>query len=127
MGFAMFFGVFEGVKHYSKLGISLLFSSNAKREHSLSFGIANAGAVIVAGGTAGLAYQSTTYPLDRCRRLKRRLEGRVRQPWSHTKRMRLVSAAYRGMGPQLVRVMPPAAIGLLVFEIASNSFWDNDD
>jgi hypothetical protein len=61
------------------------------------------------------------------RRLRKRMEGRVIQPWTFKERRRFVSAAYRGMGPQLVRVMPPAAIGLLVFEIASNSFWDNDD
>jgi hypothetical protein len=116
-----------GIKYYSKLCISHLFSSNVKRDHSISFGVANAAAVIVSGGMAGLAYQSTTYPLDRGRRLAKRLADRKRQTWTFDKRRSFVRAVYRGMGPQLVRVMPPAAIGLLVFEIASNSFWDNDD
>ncbi|KAJ3184208.1 hypothetical protein HDU87_005054 [Geranomyces variabilis] len=34
---------------------------------------------------------------------------------------------YRGIAPQLVRVMPPAALGLLAFEIFSSQFWDNDE
>ncbi|KAJ3150458.1 hypothetical protein HDU86_006631 [Geranomyces michiganensis] len=34
---------------------------------------------------------------------------------------------YRGIAPQLVRVMPPAALGLLAFEICSSQFWDNDE
>ncbi|KAJ3188304.1 hypothetical protein HDU85_005455 [Gaertneriomyces sp. JEL0708] len=34
---------------------------------------------------------------------------------------------YAGIGPQLVRVMPPSAIGLFVYEIASQQYWDNDE
>jgi hypothetical protein len=65
LGFAMFFGVFEAIKTYSKDAISILFCNDTKTEHKLSFGVANIGAVIFAGGVAGVAYQSTTYPLDR--------------------------------------------------------------
>ncbi|TPX59957.1 hypothetical protein SpCBS45565_g07608 [Spizellomyces sp. 'palustris'] len=42
-------------------------------------------------------------------------------------RTRGVKPFYAGIGPQLVRVMPPSAIGLFAYEVASSQFWDNDE
>lgn len=42
-------------------------------------------------------------------------------------RQRGLRPFYAGITPQLVRVMPPSAIGLFAYEIASSQFWDNDE
>ena len=37
-----------------------------------------------------------------------------------------VSPFYRGIAPQLIRVMPPSAVGLFAYEVASSQLWDDD-
>ncbi|KAJ3045702.1 hypothetical protein HDV00_007828 [Rhizophlyctis rosea] len=33
---------------------------------------------------------------------------------------------YKGITPQLIRVMPPSAVGLFAYEVASSQLWDDD-
>ncbi|TPX61197.1 hypothetical protein PhCBS80983_g01235 [Powellomyces hirtus] len=46
--------------------------------------------------------------------------------WSVVKQ-RGIRPFYAGILPQLVRVMPPSALGLFAYEVASSQFWDNDE
>jgi hypothetical protein len=106
-------------------------------EKQVSFTIANAAAVITSGAIAGMAYQLVTYPLDRVKpfllhefrergegHLWRRVNGRLRGTRRVLKKHG-VSSFFRGIRGQLIRTMPPSALGLLVYELASNHFWDN--
>ncbi|KAJ3280610.1 hypothetical protein HK104_000540 [Borealophlyctis nickersoniae] len=50
----------------------------------------------------------------------------VKEVWSIVRKQG-VKPFYKGIAPQLVRVMPPSAVGLFAYEVASSQFWDIDE
>ncbi|KAI8822093.1 mitochondrial carrier domain-containing protein [Fimicolochytrium jonesii] len=54
----------------------------------------------------------------------------TRYQWSEVwqvVRQKGIRPFYAGIAPQLLRVMPPSALGLFAYEVASSQFWDNDE
>ncbi|KAJ3192441.1 hypothetical protein HK101_006570, partial [Irineochytrium annulatum] len=129
---------------------------NLKQRPTLTLTLGSVAAVIAAGTAAGMGYQSVSYPLDRipaalaengyalATRPVVPEEGMEagggatraaapREPkvdWRSV--FKLVRAKgltpfYRGIGTQLVRVTPPSAIGLLIFEVANSQLWEDED
>ncbi|KAI9103688.1 mitochondrial carrier domain-containing protein [Phlyctochytrium arcticum] len=183
VGFGLFFFFFENLRKLGKglvadmwgLGASsskipssesemASSSSVERRQRPLSLVIANATAVILAGGAAGSAYQCVIYPLDKIPAVvvahraaqsaavsphvaeaiaaavspvyddgfhnSNPSAGQQRFAWSEVwqiLRQKGVRPFYAGITPSLIRVMPPSAIGLFAYEVASSQFWDNDE
>ncbi|KAI9207665.1 mitochondrial carrier domain-containing protein, partial [Polychytrium aggregatum] len=149
LGFSMFFGVFEGVRHVGKSLVAEFFNSHEElqRRRSLTFTLLNALAVITAGAAAGMAYQVVIFPVENIRAMigNAAAEAAVSNgDCGNTAKMRAerhmslrdvvrllrnegFKPFYSGILPHLIRVMPPSALGLLAYEIASSQFFDNED
>ncbi|KAJ3259588.1 hypothetical protein HK103_002142 [Boothiomyces macroporosus] len=125
-GFSMFFGVFESLSYYGKIFNSKLwkFDRNSHNSRPTTLACADGLIVIGSGAFAGAAYQSVVYPLDK---LKKEVQN-VKKLTNQTSNLRIASSIvqhngvgsfFRGIAPQLVRVMPPSALGLFVYELTS--------
>ncbi|KAJ3086446.1 hypothetical protein HDU96_004915 [Phlyctochytrium bullatum] len=153
LGFSLFFGLFETTRRVGKRFVLDLHERNAwprrftypddptRSRPTLSLTLGNVAAVVTAGSLAGMSYQLVAYPIDR---LPQAIESAGageaptslpqqllykpdwRATWSLL-RTQGVAPLYRGIGAQLVRVAPPSAAGLLIFEIANQQFWDQEE
>ncbi|KAJ3220151.1 hypothetical protein HDU67_005475 [Dinochytrium kinnereticum] len=131
--------------HYPTNGIQPT-DSDPKSRPSLSITLGSVTAVVGAGSLAGMGYQLVAYPFDRVHQVMTELSptGFVTPPPSSSSssaepskpdwravwnvvRTRGVAPFYRGIGAQLVRVAPPSAVGLLIFEIANSHLWEEED
>lgn len=137
LAFAMFFGTFDAVKVHVHHHVSQAFvvqDGSGDVKGSPAVAAVNASSVILAGGIAGVAYQGVVWPMDRSRRILHRLAranrghrlARTNTAVSAKGAARVVRAFYGGIAPQLLRVFPPAAIGLFVFELANHSVLAED-
>ncbi|KAI9341535.1 mitochondrial carrier domain-containing protein [Zopfochytrium polystomum] len=156
LGFALFFGFFETTRKHGKHFVVTLheqyFQASAggntdseaspgeKPRRPLFVSIGQVTAVIIAGALAGAGYQLVIYPFDRLPHLvpadatdglapPGSVKGKV--DWPKTYEMATSRAGlrilYQGLGSQLVRIAPPSAIGLLIYEIANSQLWEDED
>ncbi|KAJ3104637.1 hypothetical protein HDU97_009028 [Phlyctochytrium planicorne] len=119
-------------------------SEEPKSRPSLSLTLGNVAAVVSAGSLAGMSYQLVAYPFERISQIiepptpppttiqnGREIPsygGAPKPDWSaiwRTVRANGLSPFYKGIGAQLVRVAPPSAVGLLIFEIANSHLWED--
>ena len=116
---------------------------NASQRKPITMTLGRVGAVIVAGSLAGMGYQLISYPFDRIVVVSSQGGGGVdnrlhtfssESTWRDFQALfqrhglyKGVTTLYRGIGNQLMRVAPPSAIGLLIFEIANSQLWDDED
>ncbi|KAJ3016646.1 hypothetical protein HKX48_003923 [Thoreauomyces humboldtii] len=178
LGFGTFFFLFENIRKHAKGAVAdvwnlkepstktIVGSTNElPPRRSVGLVIANATAVILSGGIAGMGYQAVIYPIDNIPSVlasssasdisrnpqmvkvaaqaaapiyedgfhNANTGGTVngaRFQWKEVwevARQKGVRPFYSGIMPQLVRVMPPSALGLFAYEVASSQFWDNDE
>ncbi|KAJ1567087.1 hypothetical protein HK405_007225, partial [Cladochytrium tenue] len=147
-GFALFFGLFETTRKFGKRAVwkayewyhgdngppPLTTIDGGKRRRPLAVSVGQVSAVVLAGASAGAGYQLVAYPLDRLPHMVPEAFGSTRGRVDWRAAWRAVVAApgglrslYAGIGAQLVRVAPPSAIGLLIFEVANSQLWDEDE
>ncbi|KAI8916373.1 mitochondrial carrier domain-containing protein [Gorgonomyces haynaldii] len=124
LAFAMFFGVFDNLRDRGKrLVHQSLDTMNIKSKKSQI--MLNAGIVVGSGALAGACYQAVNVPLNR---ISRHLEakGEAITLWRSVRAVynNGLRPFYVGMSSQLVRVMPPSALALFVYEVASNGLTD---
>ncbi|KAI8852403.1 mitochondrial carrier domain-containing protein [Chytridium lagenaria] len=151
MGFSLFFGLFETTRTMGKRFVIDLHDTyfwprryfyppeygldpvtgDPKSRPTLSVTLGTVAAVIGAGSLAGAGYQVVAYPFDRLPKVRPKAdEMEVKVDWGKAWKLvkrKGVAPFYRGIGTQLVRVAPPSAVGLLIFELANSQLWDEDD
>ncbi len=128
LGFCMFFGVFESMQRFGKRWTSKhwnypITDAKIRPDRTRSLAIADGVVVILSGAVGGACYQTVTYPLLKLQSEAERLHLRYPKPpfelgLALIKRRGLFHY-YRGVQSQLIRAMPPSAIGLFVYEISS--------
>ncbi|KAJ3081955.1 hypothetical protein HDU99_004092 [Rhizoclosmatium hyalinum] len=131
IGFALFFGLFENGRDFGKAAVQRiqdeLYANNVDyhvNANPILKGVTITGpqalAVVGAGGLAGMGFQAVSYPIERVNAERLGREGHVKESWVHTfNRMGGFRQVYKGIGGQLVRVVPASAVGLFVFEIVN--------
>ena len=122
IGYALFFGVFESMQIIGN-------SNRPRRKHpypidsqtleSLRSGVI----VVLSGGLAGAAYQTVAYPLNRFRILT---GMNCQQNRSKSQIPQLLMKGFKsgelfsGISSQILRAVPPSALGLLIYEISKD-------
>jgi hypothetical protein len=125
----MFFGVFETLQRFGKQWTSRYWNypfvtSQSRPNRPRSLAMADGLVVILAGATGGCAFQSISYPLMKLRLETKHIQNnqleksRYRIGFSLLQKRGLFHY-YRGISSQLIRAMPPSAIGLFVYEMSS--------
>ena len=122
IGFGVFFGVFETMQSFGKtLTSSTHFIPNRPKELALADGCV----VIFSGALAGASFQLISYPLETLKKKARELR-KIHPEKSISEVNRIVikhigvRGLFKGAFSQLIRVMPPSAMGLFVYEISKD-------
>ncbi|KAI8896705.1 mitochondrial carrier domain-containing protein [Globomyces pollinis-pini] len=125
IGFGLFFGVFNTLSVSGKAMTSRLWARKHGQHRTRSLAAADGVVVIGSGALAGVAYQSIVYPLENLKTQVRQVQHTSNKSHSKFQIARTLiykngfKSIFQGITPQLLRAMPPSAMGLFVYEMAS--------
>lgn len=128
IGFSMFFGVFESMRHLGRK-LATHLQKEYGDERSIVYTISNTATLLTAGALAGLSFQLTSYPIEQLRSIH---SQKSTQPLNLVSIRNILKSAgckrmFHGIHGQLLRTMPPSAVGLFIYEVASRHFWDQEN
>jgi hypothetical protein len=128
IGFGVFFGIFETMQYFGKTYTSKVwkFESNSPHDHPnrpKELALADGCVVIFSGALAGASFQLISYPLETLKTKSRKLrkifpEKSIPQVNRMVIKQVGIAGLFKGVSSQLIRVMPPSALGLFVYEIS---------